>query len=76
MTGVEKLVKTYISQHGKKIKRTHSLNILFEQAKELGLIFNLRERQRASKSVKERQRALLGSVSPLALMPEIEKCLN
>lgn len=38
LQAVEKLVKTYISQKGEKIKRTHSLNTLFGQAKELGLI--------------------------------------
>lgn len=38
LQAVEKLVKAYISQKGEKIKRTHSLNRLFEQAKELGLI--------------------------------------
>ncbi len=38
LQAVEKLVKAYISQKGEKIKRTHSLNTLFGQAKELGLI--------------------------------------
>ena len=38
LQAVEKLVKVYISQQGEKVKRTHSLNTLFGQAKELGLV--------------------------------------